>query len=144
MNTLWENTPIIATIFCLAGFVVGLIVGANGPARQRKGGGNQKRRSSGAARKDNRRPQRGGAGVELYIGNLSYDCGDKEVTKLFERHGKVTSVRIITNRGNGRSKGYGFVQMANRDEATTAVRALNGKDVQGRHIVVNEAKSEAR
>jgi RNA recognition motif-containing protein len=146
MTNLWENTPIVVTIFGLAGLVVGLIIGVNEPRKHRKGrktGGSRKLRGGKAAKKD-RAPRRTGGGVELYVGNLSYDCGEKEVGKLFERYGKVSSIRIITNRGNGRSKGYGFVQMANRDEATTAVRALNGKDVKGRRIVVNEAKSEAR
>ena len=82
--------------------------------------------------------------VELYVGNLSYDMKDKDLSKLFEVHGKVLSARIIKNRFNGKSKGYGFVEMADAGEAHAAVKALNGKDANGRKIVVNEAKSNAR
>ena len=91
-----------------------------------------------------RTSSRRGGRVELYVGNLSYDMKDKDLSKLFEVHGKVLSARIIKNRFNGKSKGYGFVEMADAGEAHAAVKALNGKDANGRKIVVNEAKSNAR
>ncbi len=92
-----------------------------------------------------RRIRKGDDGqVELYVGNLSYDMTEKELVKAFEAYGRVIQGRIIQNRFNGKSKGYGFVEMADRQEALNAIRALNGKDIKGRRIVVNEAKSSAR
>ena len=94
---------------------------------------------------------RGGAGarsdsdvVEMYVGNLSYNVSEKDLRGEFEPYGEVVSVRIIKNRFNGKSKGFGFVEIAGRNDASQAVRALNGKDIKGRKVVVNEAKSEAR
>lgn len=86
----------------------------------------------------------GGEGVELYVGNLNYDLKSKDINKAFEKFGKVDSVRIIKNRMNGKSKGYGFVHMANRSEARAAIKELNGADLRGRKIVVNEARSSSR
>jgi RNA recognition motif-containing protein len=82
--------------------------------------------------------------VELYVGNLTYDVREDELRKMFEKYGRVDSARIITNRLNGKSKGYGFVSMPAPDEAGAAVNALNGKNVQGRELIVNEAKSRSR
>ena len=84
-----------------------------------------------------------GDGVELYVGNLSYDVGEKELIKIFSAHGKVLSSRIIKNKFNNRSKGYGFVEMATESAATKAVSAMHGKDVKGRKLVVNEARSRS-
>ncbi|OGV57690.1 MAG: hypothetical protein A2283_02890 [Lentisphaerae bacterium RIFOXYA12_FULL_48_11] len=64
--------------------------------------------------------------------------------KAFENYGKVASARIIKNKFNGKSRGYGFVEMPDRAQAMAAIRALNGNEIKGRRIVVNEAKSEAR
>ena len=66
------------------------------------------------------------------------------LSKAFEPHGKVISARIIRNKFNNKSKGFGFVMMADEKEADDAVKALNGKDLDGRKLVVNEAKSRAR
>ena len=85
-----------------------------------------------------------GEGVELYVGNLNYDLKSRDLNDAFEKYGKVDSVRIIKNRMNGKSKGYGFVHMANRTEARAAIKALNGSDLRGRKIVVNEARSNSR
>ena len=79
--------------------------------------------------------------VEIYVGNLSYDMTEDQLRKEFEAYGKVGLVRLITNRFNGKSKGFGFVQMPNRAEAEKAVEALNDKDVMGRKIKCNEAKN---
>jgi cold-inducible RNA-binding protein len=85
-----------------------------------------------------------GEGIELYVGNLSYDMTDPDLEKAFAVYGKVLSARIIKNKFNERSKGYGFVEMEGQSGADKAVKAMNGKDVQGRKLVVNEARSKSR
>ena len=79
--------------------------------------------------------------VEIYVGNLSYDMTEDQLRKEFEAYGKVNSVRLVTNRSNGKSKGFGFVQMPDRAEAEKAVAALDDKEVLGRKIKCNEAKN---
>ncbi len=79
--------------------------------------------------------------VEIYVGNLSYDMTEDQLRQEFEAYGKVNSARLIVNRFNGKSKGFGFVQMPNREEAERAVAALNDKDILGRRMKCNEAKN---
>ena len=79
--------------------------------------------------------------VEIYVGNLSYDMTEDQLRREFEAYGKVNSARLITNRFNGKSKGYGFVQMPDRAEAEKAVAALNDKEIMGRKMRCNEAKN---
>ena len=79
--------------------------------------------------------------VEIYVGNLSYDMTEDQLRKEFEAYGTVGSARLITNRYNGKSKGFGFVQMPNRPEAEKAIEALNDKDILGRKMKCNEAKN---
>ena len=79
--------------------------------------------------------------VEIYVGNLSYDMTEDQLRKEFEAYGKVNSVRLVMNRYNGKSKGFGFVQMPNRPEAEKACEALNDREVMGRKIKCNEAKN---
>jgi RNA recognition motif-containing protein len=79
-------------------------------------------------------------GKKLYVGNLVYGMGDDEVRALFEPHGTVESVQIIMDRETGRSKGFGFVEMGSDDQAQAAIAALNGSQVQGRPLTVNEAR----
>lgn len=79
--------------------------------------------------------------IEIYVGNLSYDMTDEQLNKEFSAYGTVNSARIITNRYNGKSKGFGFVHMPNRDEADAAVAALNDKEILGRKMKCNEAKN---
>ena len=79
--------------------------------------------------------------IEIYVGNLSYDMTEDQLRKEFEAFGKVNSARLITNRFNGKSKGFGFVQMPNRAEAESAIAALNDKDILGRRLKCNEAKN---
>ena len=75
--------------------------------------------------------------MNIFVGSLSYDVSETEFKELFEAYGEVTSAKIITDRDTGRSKGFGFIEMENGQEA---IDALNGKDVGGRTIVVNEAR----
>ena len=79
--------------------------------------------------------------VEIYVGNLSYEMTEDQLRKEFEAYGKVNSARLITNRYNGKSKGFGFVQMPVREEAERACAALNDKDILGRKMKCNEAKN---
>jgi len=74
----------------------------------------------------------------LYVGNLSFETTTDDLRKTFEAYGTVSSASVITDRETGRSRGFGFVEMAEGAEA--AIEALNGKDLQGRTITVNEAR----
>ena len=78
--------------------------------------------------------------MNIFVGSLSYDVSESEMKELFEEFGEVTSAKIITDRDTGRSKGFGFVEMTNKADGQEAVDTLNGKDVSGRTIVVNEAR----
>lgn len=78
--------------------------------------------------------------IELYVGNLSYNIRTKELRSIFEEYGEVKSARIISNKFNGKSKGFGFVEMANKAGANAAIKAMSGTDVKGRKLVVNEAR----
>jgi len=77
---------------------------------------------------------------KLYVGNLSYGTTDSDLEKLFEPHGAVQSAQVIMDRESGRSKGFGFVEMDNGDQAQAAIKALNGQEVGGRALTVNEAR----
>jgi len=115
------------------GFVVGVIVG------------HYWRPSFSSGRRSARRAESDGSGcIEIYVGNLSYDMSESQLRKEFERFGAVKSARIIENRFNHKSKGFGFVEMPNRPEAEAAVRGLHDKDLLGRKLRVNEAKNKSR
>ncbi len=77
---------------------------------------------------------------QIYAGNLSYQMSDDELRDLFKQHGEVTSVKIIRYPDSGKSKGFGFVEMADDQEADNAIEKLNGTDVQGRNIRINIAR----
>jgi len=77
---------------------------------------------------------------KLYIGSLSFDTVEDSLKDLFSEAGKVESVSIITDKFSGRSKGFGFVEMSSEEEAKKAVEMFNGKELDGRNIVVDEAK----
>jgi RNA recognition motif-containing protein len=79
-------------------------------------------------------------GSKLYVGNLSYNTSSSELEQLFAAHGTVQSAEVIADRETGRSKGFGFVQMGSDAEAAAAIAALNGQQVDGRALTVNEAK----
>ena len=78
--------------------------------------------------------------MNIYVGNLSYDTTDRELEAAFAAYGAVTSARIATDRDTGRPRGFGFVEMANQTEAEAAIAALNGTQLQGRTLNVNEAR----
>ena len=79
-------------------------------------------------------------GKKLYVGNLGYGVSDNDLVTMFAAHGTVESAQIIMDRDTGRSKGFGFVEMKTDQEAQAAMAALNGKDMDGRALTVNEAK----
>lgn len=79
---------------------------------------------------------------KLYVGNLSYDTTDRELEQLFSAYGKVQSVQLIIDRATGRSKGFGFVEMDSEQDAKAAIAAVNGKEVGGRRLTVNEARPQ--
>ena len=79
--------------------------------------------------------------MKLYVGNLSFETTENDLQDLFEQHGKVTDVALINDKTTGRSRGFGFVTMADDASATAAVNAFNGKEVQGRALTVNEARA---
>ncbi len=83
-------------------------------------------------------------GKKLYVGNLPFSATEDEVRATFERHGAVDSVSIITDRETGRPRGFGFVEMSEESAASDAIRALDGSDLGGRSIRVNEAKERER
>jgi RNA recognition motif-containing protein len=78
--------------------------------------------------------------MRIYVGNLSYEISDDELREEFEAYGEVTSANILIDKMSGRPKGFGFVEMASKDEAESAIAGLNGKMLQDRTIVVNEAR----
>lgn len=81
--------------------------------------------------------------MKLYVGNLSYETTEAELRELFSAHGTVESVNLITEGGSGRSKGFGFVEFRDDKEANAAIAALNGTDLRGRTINVNQARPKA-
>jgi len=80
------------------------------------------------------------SGTKLYVGGLPYSTSERELEDLFAEHGTVASARVITDRMTGRSRGFGFVEMTTSEEAEKAVNHLNGASLEGRSLVVNEAK----
>lgn len=78
--------------------------------------------------------------MNLYVGNLAYSMRDEDLTTLFATHGDVDTARVIMDRMSGRSKGFGFVEMSDETAAKAAIEAINGTEVDGRDIVVNEAR----
>src|SRR5262249_2822447 len=79
-------------------------------------------------------------GRKLYVGNLGYGVSSSDLEQMFAAHGTVQSAQVIMDRDTGRSKGFGFVEMGSDQEARAAITAMNGKDVDGRQLTVNEAK----
>jgi RNA recognition motif-containing protein len=78
--------------------------------------------------------------MKLYVGNLSYEVTEEDLKQSFEQFGQVESVAIITDKFTGKSKGFGFVEMASKAEGQSAIDGLNGKELKGRTLNVNEAR----
>ena len=82
-------------------------------------------------------------GKRLYVGNLSYQTTEMDLRDLFGQHGTVADAKLVMDRDTGRPRGFGFVEMSTDAEATAAIAALNGHDVQGRALNVNEAQERS-
>jgi RNA recognition motif-containing protein len=78
--------------------------------------------------------------TKLFVGSLPWSVKDNTLQEIFEVHGSVVSAKVITDRETGRSRGFGFVEMENSSDANNAIKALNNSELDGRNIVVNEAK----
>ncbi|MBL4575544.1 MAG: RNA-binding protein [Opitutaceae bacterium] len=116
--------------------------GGNRSSRDR-GAQNARSRDDGSQRRS--KPERVEVdGPRLYVGNLSYDSTNEDLEELFSEVGTVSSVDIIFNRHSGRSKGYGFIEMSNIDEAKQAMETFQDKSFMGRKLVVNGAKAKQR
>ena len=143
------ETMCAAITVAVAAFVLGMIVTCLvckiccpcGKKSAKKADKPQKKGEEKPFEKRKPHPAPADGSVEIYVGNLSYDMTEDQLRKEFEAYGKVNSARLITNRFNGKSKGYGFVQMPVRAEAEKAVAALNDKDIMGRKMRCNEAKN---
>ena len=129
MDTVFLTSPVLCgtAVGMAAGLLVGYVAGKFGSC-----GGSSCYATGGD-----------GDCVEIYVGNLSYDMSEAQMRKEFEKYGAVKSARIISNRFNRKSKGFGFVEMPNRPEAEAAIRALHDKDILGRKLRVNEAKNKS-
>ena len=148
---LFKTSPCPAWTIAIVAFVAGILAACAlcrifGPCRKgdackfgKKQG--QRRQDRGEPKFEKTHPAPADGSIEIYVGNLSYEMTEDQLRKEFEAYGKVNSARLITNRYNGKSKGFGFVQMPDRLEAEKAVAALNDKDIMGRKLKCNEAKN---
>jgi RNA recognition motif-containing protein len=125
-----ENAAALIAGTGIATFVAGLLTGLAVRSGSRKTASGEEQTKEGL--------------IELYVGNLPYDTTENQLRKLVEDYGEVASARIIKNSSNGKSKGFGFVEIVGQAEADAAVSALHGTDYKGRKIVVNEAKSRSK
>lgn len=80
----------------------------------------------------------------IYVGNLTFNTSSSDLENLFTEYGEVTRAQVINDRDTGRSRGFGFVEMASAEEAATAIGELNGRNVDGRDLTVNQAKERSR
>lgn len=82
--------------------------------------------------------------TNIYVGNLTFDTTSADLERLFSQHGEVTKAQVITDRDSGRSRGFGFVEMASSEAAQAAISSLDGQSVDGRNLTVNVAKPRSR
>jgi len=82
--------------------------------------------------------------TNIYVGNLTFGTSSSDLQTLFEAHGEVVKAQVISDRDTGRSRGFGFVEMASSEDAATAIQELNGQNVDGRDLTVNQAKERSR
>lgn len=81
--------------------------------------------------------------MEIYVGNLSFSTTDEDLNRMFSQHGTVNRATVVKDRETGRSRGFGFVEMTDETAARAAIKAVNGKDLGGRALTVNEARPRA-
>ena len=141
-----------AIILAVAAFILGMIAMCIlckllcpcGKKSCKKDGKKQQKQKKGEEKPFEKRkphPAPADGSVEIYVGNLSYDMTEDQLREAFAAYGKVNSARLITNKFNGKSKGFGFVQMPDRAEADKAIAALNEKEIMGRQMKCNVAKN---
>ena len=143
------QTETAAIILAVAAFVLGMLAMCIlcklfcpcGKKKTCKKDGGKQKKDEKPFEKRKPHPAPADGSVEIYVGNLSYDMTEDQLREAFAAYGKVNSARLITNRFNGKSKGFGFVQMPDRSEADKAIAALNEKDVLGRKMKCNVAKN---
>ena len=145
------QTETAAIILAVAAFVLGMIVMCllckifcpcgKKKACKKDGKKQQKRGEEKPFEKRKPHPAPADGSIEIYVGNLSYDMTEDQLREAFAAYGKVNSARLITNKFNGKSKGFGFVQMPDRAEADKAIAALNEKEIMGRQMKCNVAKN---
>ncbi len=82
--------------------------------------------------------------TNIYVGNLTFNTSSADLENLFSEFGEVTKAQVISDRDTGRSRGFGFVEMASSEEGAAAISALNGRNVDGRDLTVNQAKERSR
>ena len=149
MNLFQEATRTPAIALAAVSFVLGAIVmclvckiccpcGKKGKCDSRKPA---PRKDKAEPKFEKRHPAPADGSIEIYVGNLNYDLKEETLKAAFEAYGKVNDARIITNKFNGKSKGFGFVHMPVQAEAEAAVKALDGKDLEGRPLKCNMAKN---
>ena len=138
-NYLLYIIGIIAILAIIAGAIYFTLKNSADRPKQKQG---KQPKNNDAARK----PASGSSGklVEIYVGNLSYDVDDNQLNKLFAKFGVIKSARVVINRHNNKSKGYGFVEMPHREEAEIAIKKLNNFEYLGRLMKVNEARRDSR
>lgn len=78
--------------------------------------------------------------MNIYIGNMSFDTTEEQLRQAFESYGEISTIKLITDRDSGQPKGFAFVEMSTKDEAVAAISGLNGHELNGRQLTVNEAK----
>ncbi|MBA4387823.1 MAG: hypothetical protein C0404_07570 [Verrucomicrobia bacterium] len=133
-----SDITVLIALYSLGWFVVGIFIGRHLYYTRERGG------SSGSSSRREQPSGSAGGEYEIYVGNLPYEMDERDLNELFAKFGGVSSCRIIKNKFNGKSRGYGFVEMNDGGEVRTAVKALNGREIKGRRIVVNEARSAPR
>ena len=150
MNLFQEATRTPAIVLAAVSFVLGAVVmclvckicrpcGKKGRCETRKQAPHKDNKAE--PKFEKRHPAPADGSIEIYVGNLNYDLKEETLKATFEAYGKVNDARIITNKFNGKSKGFGFVHMPVQAEAEAAVAALDGKDLEGRPLKCNMAKN---
>ncbi len=151
---LFKTNTCQASVLAVVSFALGLVAmclicKAKCRCGRDKGVGKALDRKMGMAKKNDDRPFEkrkphpapADGSIEIYVGNLSYEMTEEQLRKEFEAFGTVNSARLIINKFNGKSKGFGFVHMPSREEAEKACAALNDKEILGRRMKCNEAKN---
>ena len=146
-----DQTQVAAIIVAVAAFILGMIAMClickilcpcgKKPCKKEDSAKKQQKKEEKPFEKRKPHPAPADGSIEIYVGNLSYDMTEDQLRKEFEAFGKVNDVRLVTNRYNGKSKGFGFVHMPDHGEADKAIAAINDKDIMGRKLKCNVAKN---